>query len=485
MNRKVGSIKKNAILNVIYTITNMVFPLITYPYVTRILFSSGMGKVSFFTSVSNYAVMIGSLGIGTYGIRAVAKVRDDEKDLSDVASELLIINTVITAIVVGLLLLSSMFVEKFSSEPILFFINIIIVAAAPFGMNWLYSGLEQYAYMTKRTILFKVLSLGLVFLLVKKKSDYPTYAAITAFSTVGAYVCNLLYSRHFFCFHISKTFNYKRHYKPMLLLFGSILAVSVYTNLDTIMLGFINGDVEVGLYSVASKSKWLLLSAVNAVSAVLLPRLSNYISQNDIVKYNDTLKKSISFIFIITIPISLFFIIESPDTIGILGGPDYKGAIPGMQILMPILMISGFSNVTGNQILIPHGRDSFFLKAVSIGAVADIFLNSALMPSMGCTGASIATLVAEFIQMSVQVYYSRSELKRNIHMKPIAKALIGGVISCVLTIVIRRIINFNVLFSFIISGSVFFITYGIILLFLKEEYSMEMMQTVVKKLKHL
>ncbi len=483
MESKTQSVKINAILNVIYTITNMIFPLITYPYVTRILLSDGMGKVSFFTSVSNYAVMIGSLGLGTYGIRAIAKVRDDKKELSKVTSELLIINTVITCIVVGLLAVSVFFVEKFASEPILFIINLIIILASAFGLNWFYSGLEQYAYITKRTIAFKAISLVLVFLLVKSKSDYPIYAAITAFSSVGAYFCNLIHSKRFFHFYISKEFNYKRHFKPMILLFGSILAVSVYTNLDTIMLGFINGDVEVGLYSVASKSKWILLSAVNAVSAVLLPRLSNYLSQNDTEKYNQTLRKSISFVFVITIPISIFFISEAADTIGILGGPDYTGAILGMQFLMPILIISGFSNVTGNQVLIPHGKDSQFLKAVSTGAIVDIILNAALMPSLGCTGAAIATLVAEFVQMSIQFVYSKADIIRNIHIRTIINAVVGSGIACAVTITIRSFIGFNVLISFIITGGVFFLVYGIVLIVLKEAYAMELLGFVGKMFK--
>ena len=185
---KVKSIKVNALFNVIYTITNMIFPLITYPYVTRVLSASGMGKVSFFTAVSNYAVMFGSLGISTYGIRAVAKVRDNKHELSKVVQELLIINGVITLIVVGVLLGLIPFVNKFNSEPILFVVNTIIILATPFGMTWLYSGLEQYEYITIRNIIFKMAALIMVFLLVKNKDDYAVYAFLTAFSTVASYI---------------------------------------------------------------------------------------------------------------------------------------------------------------------------------------------------------------------------------------------------------------------------------------------------------
>ena len=478
---KVRSVKVNAILNVIYTITNMIFPLITYPYVTRVLSAVGMGKVSFFTSVSNYAVMFGSLGISTYGIRAVAKVRDDEKELSKVASELFILNSIITDIVLVALLASVPFVRKFSAEPALLIINMLIIASTPFGLNWLYSGMEQYAYITKRTVAFKTISLFLVFILVRAKGDYPIYAAITAFSTIGAYVCNWLYARKFVRFRKGKGLEFKKHFKPMILLFASILAVSVYTNLDTIMLGFISGDRQVGLYSVASKIKWLLLSAVNAVSAVLLPRLSNYIGNNEIEKYNQTLKKSVSFVFIVTIPLTIFFMCEAYDTIYFLGGADYTEAVPCMMFLMPILIISGFSNVTGNQVLIPQGRDSQFMTAVCVGAVVDIVLNALLMPKYMCAGAAAATLVAELTQMSIQFHYSRKEITKNIEIRTLLKAAIAGIVSGVVIVLIRRQLTFHSIVNLVITCIIYGLIYLSCLLILKEQYSKELLSEVVHK----
>lgn len=480
---KNSSIKLNALLNVIYTIVNMVFPLITYPYVTRVLSATGMGKVSFFTAVSNYAVMVGSLGISTYGIRAVAKVRDDKEELSKVTTELLLLNTIITANVIGALVVASPFINEFNSEPVLLLINLLIVAATPFGLNWLYSGLEQYAYITKRTILFKTISLAAVFLFVRQKGDYPIYAAITAFSTIGAYICNLLYARKFVAFHSLRGLEYKKHFKPMLLLFASILAVSVYTNLDTIMLGFINDNFQVGLYSVASKVKWLLLSAVNAVSAVLLPRLSNYISNGERDKYDEALKKSVSFIFLVTIPLAVYFTLEAADSIYFLGGPDYGGAILCMQFLMPILVISGFSNVTGNQVLIPQGRDSQFMIAVVVGAVVDIILNAVLMPRLACTGAAIATLAAEFTQMSIQLYYSRKDIVKNIHISTLWKSILAATIAGGVIICLRRFVDIFSIVNLLTTAGAFFGIYVIVLIAMKEEYMAVIIGQILTKMK--
>jgi len=480
-----NSIKKNALLNVIYTIINLVFPLITYPYVARVLSTTGMGKVSFFTSISNYAVMVGSLGISTYGIRAVANARDDEKRLSKVTSELLILNLIITLIVVVFLFGSFFFVDKFATEPVLFVINIAIILSTPFGLSWFYSGLEQYEYITKRTIIFKAVSVFLVFSFVKSREDYPVYAGITAFSMIGAYLCNLLYSTKFTRIKIDSSLEFKKHFKPMLLLFASILAVSVYTNLDTVMLGFINGDRDVGLYSVASKSRWLLLAAVNAISAVLLPRLSNYFSNQNYEAYYKTLKKSVSFIFLITIPLSIFFIIEASDVIYILGGKDYSDAIGCMQILMPILIISGFSNVTGNQVLIPQGKDSCFMRAVVVGAGIDVVLNVALMPSLGCVGAAIATLFAELSQMSIQLYYAKADIQKNIQPKTIIKAFLAAIVPALFIIFTSTLLILNPIVSLIVRGFFFFALYSLLLYLSKESYFIELISLVVNRIKRV
>lgn len=475
---KVKSIKLNAFFNVIYTITNMIFPLITYPYVTRVLSANGMGKVSFFTAVSNYAVMFGSLGISTYGIRAVAKVRDNKDELSKVVQELLAINSIITFFVVLVLLGLIPFIDKFNSEPILFWINIIIVLATPCGMTWLYSGLEQYEYITIRNIVIKIIALIMVFLFVKNKDDYVIYAFLMGFSTVASYICNLIYCRKFINFRLNPHLEFIKHFKPMIYLFASILAVSVYTNLDTIMLGFINGNFEVGLYSVASKVKWLLLSAVNAVSAVLLPRLSNYYSNGKLKKYYDELKKSLSFVILVTVPLAIYFIVESKDCILLLGGSDYEGAILCMQILMPILIVSGLSNISGNQILIPQGKDSKFMQAVGFGAIVDIIFNIILMPKYAAIGAAVATLIAEITQMLIQFYFSRSDILHYIRKRTIFNALFASVIAVIITFFIRKNVSINYFYNLMITIVVFFGIYIFILILIKDEYIKEMLKNV-------
>lgn len=235
------------------------------------------------------------------------------------------------------------------------------------------------------------------------------------------------------------------------------------------MLGFLKSDSDVGLYAVASKMKWILLSLITSISTVLLPRLSFYFNNNDVERYKRILSTSISYIFLLAIPISTFLIFMAKDSILLLSGENYISATLSMQILMPILIISGFSNITGNQILIPKNREKYFMYAVIVGAILNFVLNLFLIPKYDIIGASIATLLAEFSQMTVQYYFSRKYLKNNIDFKTIFNIIISTIgASITLNIYLYFNYDFTPLINLIIS-SIIFSTTGLIILYLKKE----------------
>lgn len=467
---KQKSISQNAILNIIYTLINMIFPLLTFPYVSRIILVDLLGRVSFYQSISSYVIMVASLGISTYGIRAVARCRDNDERLSKTTQELFIINSIGTIFVLIALCVSTLFVDRLKDDIYLLLINVLLIISAPFGMNWLYSGLEQYAFITKRAIIVKVLSLLAIFVFVKAKEDYIIYALIIALSSIITYIINFTYSRRFISLKPTKH-QFKQHIKPMMLLFSSILAINIYTHLDSAMLGFICDDRQVGLYTIAVYAKTALLTMVNAISAVLLPRVSYYFSNDNTDALHVLLKKSISIIFMISIPITIFFIISARDCVLILGGEEYIESVPCMQVIMPVLLISGFSNITGNQILIPQGKDSCFMKAVVCGAISDLIFNVLLMPRYGCLGAAIATLIAETIQMSIQLHYSKTIIQEDVNIRKIVIIIISTCISVLAVYGIQYFIKHGyVITHFIISALVFFISYLLALIAFKEEY---------------
>lgn len=462
---KEKSIKESIVFNMMYTFFNLAFPLISFPYAARCLLADGMGIVSFYSSIANYAVVIGAMGISTYGIRKVAQVRNSKAILTKTIEELFLLNEGISLFVVLVIIFCSFFVPRLRDSILLLTINCIYIAMAPFGLEWAFSGLELYKFIALRSFVFKIISLVLLFIVVHSPSDYIKYALIMTFSGAGSWIVNFIHIRKFVSspFPLAKL-SFRSHLKPMLLLFSSLLAVSIYTNVDIIMLGFIGGDRDVGYYVVATKIKMVLLALINSISTVLLPRMSFYVQNNSREQYQRIIKKSMGAIFEIAIPCVVFFEIAAVETIYLLGGEDYDRSVLCMQILMPILLISGFSNVVGNQILIPNGRDKAFLKAVTCGALCDIILNALLMPKYYAIGAATATLIAEIVQMSIQTYHATKELQGNVCFRRIViiglgSVCIGGITEAFIKTISLDSYVVNLLIKVIICGGLFIVMF--------------------------
>lgn len=482
---KDNSIKYNAFMNILLTLSSLIFPLISFPYVTRILSVESLGQVNFMNSVGTYAIMFAGLGIGTYGIRACSLVRDNKEQLSKTTQELLFLKTISTLIVVITLLISVLFVKKFQDNFALLILQIILIVSNIFSLDWFFSGLEKYSYITKRSILFKFISLLLLLLLVKNSNDAFLYSAITVFSLAASYVCNLIYSRKFVSYKKQKNYNISRHLKATFLLFAATLAVSIYTSLDTVMLGFINGDTDVGYYTVAVKVKTILLSLVNAVSAVLLPRLSYYAKKNKKNEFFVLVKKSILVIAMLAIPMSVYFIFEAKDSVCLLASNTYLPSVFGMQILMPILIVSGFSNIVGNQILLPRGEDKYFMTAVTTGSVVDFLFNMFLLPKYGFIGAAVATLIAEISQASIQTFYARNIIKKCINVKELLKIIVSSGVSSFIIFLLRNYIDFNAFINLCITAISFGIVYIVLLWGLKVEIFLSLKNQMMGQIKSI
>ncbi len=379
VNNKIHSIKYNFIMNFLLKISGMLFPLITYPYVSRILMPEGIGKISFASSIIAYFSMFAVLGVPTYGVKAAARVRDDKEALSRVVHELLFIMLVMSTTVYVVLGLSLSLIDKFESNKVIILVTSLQIILNVIGVDWLYSGLEQYTYITVRSIIFKFIGMLLMFLLVKEKDDVIVYAAITVFATYGSYLLNFVRLRKFISLKLLGNYNIKRHIKPMLTFFAISIAVSIYTNLDTAMLGFMRTDYDVGIYNTAVKIKTILVTLVASLGTVLLPRLSYYLAHNNVDEFNKSIKKSINVVLFITIPIVVFFEIFCGESILFLSGDGFLDAIVPMRLLLFNVILSALANITGMQILIPSNKEKVYLCGVVSGAVLDFMLNMFLI----------------------------------------------------------------------------------------------------------
>lgn len=423
------SLKLNFLMNIILTMSSFIFPLITFPYVSRILLPVGTGKVSLATSIITYFSMFAQLGIPTYGIRVCAAARDDRKKLSKIAQELLIIN-LIMCVVSYIVLFGMIFsVSKMQEEKNLYIVLSFTIILTSIGMEWLYKALEQYTYITVRSVCFKFIALVAMFLLIHEQKDYVIYGGITIFAASASNVLNLINAHKYIDLKPVGNYDFKQHMKPILIFFAMSCATTIYTNLDTVMLGFMSTDADVGYYNAAVKIKVILVSVVTSLGTVLLPRASYYIQRGEVKEFHRITKKALNFVFLIATPLFVYFIYFAKEGIFFLSGNNYVGSIIPMQVIMPTLLLIGITNILGIQILVPTGREKIVLYSEIVGAIVDVIINALLIPVYASTGAAIGTLVAEFAVFVVQFYALKDEILntfRQIHYIKILIALSAG-----------------------------------------------------------
>ena len=288
---KQKSIKVNFIMNAILSISGFIFPFITFPYISRILLPEGTGRVNFATSLINYFVMLAMLGIPTYGIRACAQVRDDKEKLTRTAHELLFINLIMSLVSYALLAAALLFVPRLFEDRLLYIIVSSTILFTAIGMEWLFKALEQYTYITVRSLVFKAIAVVAMFLLVHQKSDYVIYGGISIFAASASNILNFIHARKYIIMHPIGNYNLKKHLKPVLVFFAMACATTIYTNLDNVMLGFMKGDVDVGYYNAAVKIKLILVAIVTSLGNVLLPRVSYYIQHGQMSEFKTVCKR--------------------------------------------------------------------------------------------------------------------------------------------------------------------------------------------------
>lgn len=475
---KEKSIKLNFIMNAILSISGFVFPFITFPYISRILLPEGTGRVNFAISLINYFTMLAMLGIPTYGIRACARVRDNKEKLSRTAHELLFINLFMSLISYALLALALLFVPRLFEDRLLYIIISSGILFTAIGMEWLFKALEQYTYITVRSLIFKVIAVAAMFILVHSKSDYVIYGGISIFAASASNILNFIHARRYIIMHPIGKYNLKQHIKPVLIFFAMACATTIYTNLDNVMLGFMTGDVDVGYYNAAVKIKGILVAIVTSLGAVLLPRVSYYIQQGKLEEFKQICTKALNFVLIAATPLSLYFILFAKDGVYLISGTAYTGSILPMQIIMPTVLLIGLTGIMGIQVLVPLGKERYVLYSEIAGAVVDLVLNWILIPKMGAAGAAIGTLVAEAVVFCVQFYVLRKDLAsvfRSFKYYKILLALAAGTAACIWV----RFMDFSNIIALLISAVLFIGVYYGILMLTKEELALSITDQAV------
>lgn len=465
--KKQKSLKLNFIMNAFLTMSNFIFPLITFPYVSRVLLPLGTGKVAFATSIVTYFSMFAQLGIPTYGIRACAQVRDKKEELSRVTQELLLVNLAMTVISYAAFAMMLITIPKIRAEKTLFLVMSSMILLNSLGMEWLYKALEEYTYITIRSVFFKILSIGAMFLLVKTPEHYVRYGAISILASSASNLFNFIYAHKFISLRPVYAYNFKRHIQPVLIFFAMSCATTIYTNLDTVMLGMMKSEEDVGFYNAAVKIKNVLVSVITSLGTVILPRVSYYVEHQMQEEFLRTAKKAVWFVWVCALPLMVYFIMFAREGIYFLSGTAYQNSVFPMQLLMPTLLFIGLTNIMGIQIMVPLGKENLVLRSVCLGALVDLLINAWLIPKYASIGAAIGTLAAEFVVLCYQ-YWEIKRMKLVIFERLNYKVYVAALVLAVLAVLWVKHWSGGVFATLCISSVLFFSVYAFILLLAKE-----------------
>lgn len=428
--------KKNFIYNIIYQLLILIIPLITAPYLSRVVGPEGVGTFSYTYSIAHYFMLFCMLGVNNYGNRTIAKVRDNKGELSKKFWSIYYFQLLMGIVSI---LFYIIYILLFESEyKMIAFIQILYILAATLDINWLYFGLEEFKITITRNTLVKLGTVVLIFLFVKEENDLWIYTLIMS----GMFLLSQIILWGF----ISKRIKFTKvtfkeilsHIKPNLILFIPVIAVSIYKIMDKVMLGAIANVTEVGFYEQGEKITNIPLTLITALGTVMLPRISNIIAKGEKERVNQYIAKSINFVMFMSLAMCFGLLTIGYEFAPLyLGGEFQKSGIVIMMLSLTLPFIS-FANVIRTQYLIPNEKDKIYLISVIIGAITNLILNFIFIPKIGCIGACIGTIVAE---ISVMMYQS-IKIKNEINITEYLKSSTPFIIKSLIMFIIIYPINF-------------------------------------------
>lgn len=400
---------KNAILNTISTALVILFPLITYPYVSRVLGVEKLGIYNFSYSFLSYFLLIAALGISTYGIREGIRYREDGLQFKRFVSEVFSINIISTGVAYILLfffLFAIPFLNKYAIIVLILSAEIILTTL---GVPWVCNVFEDFFFITIRTIVMQVVSLVLIFVCVRSSADLYKYALIVLISNSSANLLNFFYVRRRYCrFCFTIKIDWRKHLKPILIIFSSTVAITIYVSSDTTILGFMTNDYQVGLYGTAVKIYAGVKAILSAVVTVLIPHFTMLFSKGDRKELNAVFSRIFNSIILLMLPMCVGLFTLSEDIVLAFSGDAFARSAGPLRLLCVAIFFSIFAFLYVHCILIPNKKENVVFRVTAVSALVNIGLNFILIPLLSINAAAITTIIAEMIVFTISYSVSKS-----------------------------------------------------------------------------
>lgn len=388
------SIRKNFLYSSVLTAGGYLFPLITYPYVSRVLGVEGIGLCNFVDGIVNYFVLFSMLGVGVVGVREVAKNKGDREELSRCFRDIILFNVAATLVAEAALVCAVFLVPELCGHKDLAFIGALKLLANVFLVEWFYKGMEEFRYITLRSLAVKTAYVASVFLFVRDAGDCAVYYFVLAATYVVNAAVNWTYLRRFVSLR-GGCFRPLRYGRTIAVMGCYSILTSMYTTFNVVYLGFVAGEREVGYYATATKLYTVVMALFSAFTNVMLPRMSALVASCDMTGFNRLADKSFSLLFRFSLPLMAFTVTYAPEIISVVGGAGYEGAVAPMRIVMPLMFVIGYEQIIIVQLLMPLRKDRAVFLNSAVGAAVGILLNVLLVPRLHSVGSALVWVCSE------------------------------------------------------------------------------------------
>lgn len=482
LKNKSKSLGINALLNAIRSGLSVVFPLITYPYAFRVLHAEGIGKVNYALSIIGYFSLIAALGISTYAVREGAKLRKNKEKLIEFCNQIFSINILTSIMAYVLLFFCVCNIQALREYEQLIILLSLSIGFSTLGVEWINTVYEDFLYVTIRSIVIYILTLVLLFVLVKDQNDVLQYALLTVTNSGLICISNWLYCRRYVKVRLTKRIELKKHIKPILTIFANSVATTIYVNADTTMIGLLSGDYYVGLYSLAVKIYNVIKTMLAAIYSVAIPRISFFAGQNDKGKVKQVFTSVCAALTIILLPAGVGLATISKEVVIIMGGTEYLDSALTLQILSFSLIGAVFGGLFTYCLNIPLGREKINVEATTISALVNVGLNVIIIPIFKHNGAAFTTALAEFLVL-FYCWVSCKDLDDYIDVNLFKKNLFQSFVGCITIFIVSLIVKYYwdgvlVRVALVIALSV--ILYGLELVLMKNEIVIQILQKLRK-----
>ena len=434
------SVKRNFVYNGILTLSNYIFPLIVYPYVSRVLGVSNIGICNFVDSVVHWFILFSMMCMTILGNREMAAIGNDRARRSKAFSELIVLNLVTTFLSAVGLLVAMYTVPKLFAYRSLLYVGVFKLFANFLCIDWYFRGTEDFRYITGRTIFVKILYVITVFLFVRKADDYPLYYLLTVLMLAANAVINLFYARCSVSF-FWKGLEPRRYLKPFLMLGMYMMLTALYVTLNVTWLGFVTDDTQVGYYTTASKLYSIVIAFFTAFTGVMLPRMSSLVSENRMDDFRSMIDRTFDLLFMFAVPLVIYASLCAPEIVRIFAGVGYEGAYLPARIMMPLILVVGLEQIYVIQILMPNKRDRSIFVNSCVGAALGVLLNVLLVSRMKAVGSAIVWLSCETAVLVVASWFSSRDDGIGFPWKKLGREILAYLPLAIVSVILYMLIG--------------------------------------------